>query len=275
MKTKTSNKLEVTMEKLAGRGEKALATFLMGGDPDPETSSQLLLACAAGGADILEIGVPFSDPLADGPVIQQAAARSLGHNTSIKDILQLVKSIKGEVEQPVVLLVYFNSIFNYGIREFAGDAPAAGVDAVVIPDLPFEEKEDVNNLFYENGIITIDFLAPTTGIRADQILRNSRGFVYCVAVTGVTGVRNTLAAGLKDMIQDARKFTQTPLLVGFGISGPPQAREVAGYADGVIVGSALVAEIANNTGNPAGMARAIREKTRAIKDAILTQQGCK
>lgn len=262
------NRLESAMQAMQNRNEKALATFLMGGDPDLKTSYHLLMACLSGGADILEIGVPFSDPLADGPIIQKAAARALRQKINLSDILALVKLVRERSDIPVVLLVYFNSLFNYGLDKFAVDARKAGVDALVIPDLPYEEKRPVERIFARYDIITIDFLAPTTGERAACILKKSRGFIYCVAVAGVTGVRENLPADLQSIVQNARKYTQTPLLAGFGISGSAQAAAVSLFADGVIVGSALVGEIEKHGHDKKNLAAVIEEKVKAIKWAM-------
>lgn len=266
---KTVNRLENKLAELKAEGKKALAVFLMGGDPDMQTSAKMLKSSVKGGADILEIGVPFSDPLADGPVNQKAAQRSLNKGTTIKDIFDLTANIREEANTPIALLLYYNTIYRFGPHEFFKQAKQNGVDALVIPDLPFEEKAGVKQIAGEYNLIIIDFIAPTTSEnRMKHILGNARGFVYCVSVTGVTGVRNKISPGFKDMINKAAGCTGVPLFAGFGISSPEQAREAVSEADGVIVGSVLVREVECNMDKKEILPDIMQKKVSVYKQAL-------
>ncbi len=267
--SKDVNRLEKTLAELKSDGKKALAVFLMGGDPDLQISGKILRAAIEGGADILEIGVPFSDPMADGPVNQKAAQRSLNNGTSINDILNLSEDIRKDFNIPIALLLYYNTIYRFGPSAFLKQAKHKGIDALVIPDLPFEEKKEVAKYAEQNDIIIIDFIAPTSSDkRMGLALKKARGFIYCVTVTGVTGVRESISPDFKSMIENARSQTNVPLLAGFGISTTEQAREAVVEADGIIVGSVFVREVEHHMGNKEVLPGIIREKVSAFKKAI-------
>lgn len=221
-------------------GRAALVPFLMAGDPDLERSEGLLRAAASVG-DILEVGIPFSDPIADGPTIQRSGQRALAAGVTMNDALELVRRLRRSVSIPLVLLTYFNPIFQFGLERFCSEAAEAGVDGVVIPDLPADEADALLAPARSAGIDTIFLVAPTTSDRRiTMAAERSRGFVYCVSLTGVTGARTDFPVELTDLVRRVKSRTSQPVCVGFGISTPEQAASVAKVADGVIVGSALV-----------------------------------
>lgn len=226
-------------------GKKALVAFYTAGDPDLNASKDIFRIIEKNGADIVEIGVPFSDPLADGPTIQASSHRSLQSGTTLEKIIQLVVDIRKTSDLPVILMTSFNPVFVYGQKEFAADALKAGVDGVIIPDLPPEEA----GVFLEitEGLDMVFLLAPTsTTDRVRQIGKLSKGFIYYVSLTGTTGVKDSLSAGLGKKVDEIKKSVSLPVLIGFGISGPDQAKEAAQISDGVIIGSAIVKIIEKN-----------------------------
>ena len=228
----------------------------------------LLDALVAGGADIIELGLPFSDPLADGPVLQAAASRSLQAGTTPRACLDLAARYRRKQALPLVLLVYYNLIFRYGQERFCREASAAGVSALVVPDLPFEEAGALNHAARGEGLINIRMISPTTmEDRLANICRAAEGFVYAVTVTGVTGKKRRLDPELPRLVQRARQYTSIPVLPGFGVSGPAQAAQAAGLADGVIVGSALVQSVAGATGVKE-KCRVATEFIRSLREAI-------
>lgn len=223
-------------------GKKALVTYIVAGDPDMESSQQILNSLPGSGADIIELGIPFTDPMADGPVIQAAALRALASGMTIKKLFGMVRNFReGNDKTPIVLMGYFNSVFAYGIDNFARDAHAAGVDGLLIVDLPSEEESELVPACRENGLDFIRLATPTTDAkRLPDVLKNASGFLYYVAVAGVTGTASASAADLKPAIDEIRKHTKLPICVGFGIKTPDEAKSMAEIADGVVVGSALV-----------------------------------
>jgi tryptophan synthase alpha chain len=236
-----NNKIAKVFEELKKTGKKAFIPYITAGDPDIGRTLEVLAICADNGADIIELGVPFSDPMADGPVIQRAMERALKNGTTLKKILQTVRDFKDRYSVPIVLMGYLNPFYAYGIQAFAKDAGAAGVDAVLTVDLPPEEAKLFVDLLWKEGIVSIFLATPVTdGKRMKVINSIARGFIYFVSVTGVTGERSTLPEGIKDKIKEIRRKTGLPLVLGFGISGPDTIREYAGHVDGLVVGSALV-----------------------------------
>lgn len=226
---------------LAGRGESALVTFVTAGDPDLETTEKLVLELERSGADLIELGVPFSDPMADGPTIQLASERALAAGTTLPAILSLVARLRERTEIPIVLMGYYNPIFAYGAERFADDAARAGVDGLLVVDLPPEESAELKGATERAALDLIFLLTPTSDQgRVDTVSRLASGFVYYVSVTGVTGARTALADTLADRVTQVKGGLDLPLVVGFGISDPAQAGEMARVADGVVVGSALV-----------------------------------
>lgn len=247
-------------------GNKALVAFYTAGDPDMEASKEIFAVIEKNGADIVEIGVPFSDPLADGPTIQASSHRSLNNGTTLKKIIQMVADIRKTSELPVVLMTSYNPIFVYGQKEFVADAVKAGVDGVIIPDLPHEEAEEF--LAIADGLDMIFLLAPTsTPDRIQQIGKISKGFIYYISLTGTTGTKESLSVGLEEKVSEIKNSVSLPVLVGFGISGPEQAAEAAKVSDGVILGSAIVKLIETNS-NPVERDRKLGEFLTSIQKAI-------
>ncbi len=226
---------------LKEKGEAALIPFVTVGDPDLKTSEMLIPALAEAGADLIELGVPFSDPVAEGPVIEKASERALAAGVSLQKILNLVKAVRSQVEIPLILMGYANPFLHMGAEKFAREAEAAGVDGVIIPDLPPEEGELFFKALEAKGISAILLAAPTTrDDRMEMIVSRSTGFVYYVSLVGVTGARAELVEGLEERVRSIREKSSLPVCVGFGVSTPAQVEEIGRYADGVVVGSALV-----------------------------------
>lgn len=231
------------------RGGKALIPFLTGGFPSLNLCLELSLELAKRGADILEIGVPFSDPIADGPIIQSSSQHALASGANLKSILDLTGKIKAECSIPVVLMSYYNPLFHWGIRDFAKSARGSGVDGLIIPDLPPEEAGEVLEACEESDLDPIFLLAPTSDERRIRLISKvSRGYIYYVSVTGTTGIRRSLDSDLELGLSRVRRITQMPIAVGFGIFTPAQARRVTRVADGVVIGSALISHIQRNLG---------------------------
>ncbi|MFQ3548212.1 MAG: tryptophan synthase subunit alpha [Armatimonadota bacterium] len=235
---------------LASRNEKALICFLTGGDPDFELSEGLVQKVAEAGADIIEIGVPFSDPLADGPSIQASTFRALSNGASVSKVLASVKKIRETCDVPIVLMSYFNPVRAYGVESFAKDAKNAGADGVIMTDLPPEEAYEWKKAADENNLATIFLIAPTsTEERLNLGAKMASGFIYCVSRTGVTGARQDVPTELKDLVDLIKSKTKTPVVIGFGISKPEHVKQVSSFADGAVVGSALVNIVSNNLEN--------------------------
>ena len=233
-------------ERLRAEGRCALMPFLTAGDPNLATTRAALLALQEAGADLVELGIPYSDPLADGPVIQAAAGRALAAGTTLAGVLELLSSLKGELELPVVLFTYSNPILNCGMESFCQQAAAAGAAGLLVPDLPLEEAERLSPIAAAAGLDLVLLVAPTTPPqRMARIVAASRGFTYLVSVTGVTGERSQMETRVAGLVQQIKALGSTPVAVGFGISGVEQAVQVRDWgADGAIVGSALVKRMA-------------------------------
>ena len=244
------NRIEARFGEFRERGESCLIPFITAGHPDLEINYELVLEFERAGAGIVELGVPFSDPIADGVVIQRSSEKSLKRGTSLEDILGLVRRLRSKTSIPLVLLTYYNPVYKRGVGRFVEDVTAAGVDGVIIPDLPPEEAVDLKREA-QGKLATIFLLAPTsTTDRIELISQSCAGFIYYVSLTGITGMRDKFAPDVISQIEAIRKFSDLPVGVGFGISTPDQAKEVASFADGVIVGSAIVDLISKNEGNP-------------------------
>lgn len=226
-------------------GSRALIPYLTGGYPHPDATLELLQALERGGADIIELGVPFSDPIADGPTIQRASTAALEAGTTLPRILEIVAEFRRNSQLPLVLFGAFNPFLHYGLEQFAKDASAAGVDGVLIPDLPAEEGDEVEPVTRKYGLDLIYLVAPTTPReRKSEICRHGSGFLYYISLKGVTGARTSITYELEQPLQEIRQCSDLPVAVGFGISTPEQAVTVARWADGVVVGSALIDVIA-------------------------------
>lgn len=262
------NRISEKFAELQAGGRKALISFITAGDPDLEKTKELIKVIEKAGSDIIELGVPYSDPLADGPVIQEASQRALKAGATLKKILQTVREVREETNVPIVLMTYYNPLLRYGLEALAHDAAASGVDGFIVPDLPVEESQTLGELLTGAGLYLIPLVAPTSGSnRIKKITENARGFVYCVSLTGVTGTRNSVATDLGEFISRIRKETALPLAVGFGISTPEQAASVASLADGVIVGSAFVKTI-GELGKSDALLDTVYNKVRELKQAV-------
>ena len=254
---------------LKQNSECALIPFITAGDPDLETTAKALEVLAKNGADMIELGVPYSDPLADGPTIQAAATRALQKGVQLDDVLTIVKQAAPKIEIPIILFTYYNPIYYRGIERFLKQIKSAGVSGLVVPDLPLEEAETLLNSAAEIGIEVILLVAPTSSQdRIKAIASKSQGFIYLVSVTGVTGVRSQMAIEVKDLLTNLHQSTDKPIGVGFGISNPEQAKQVKDWgADAVIVGSAIVKRLADGT--PESGLKAIANFCSTLKQAIL------
>jgi len=254
---------------LRQRRESALIPYIVAGDPGIERTRELVREFAQRGADLIELGVPFSDPMADGPANQRASARGLKAGATLPVILAMVAELRRETEIPLILFGYFNPIFHYGCERLCRDAAQAGIDALLIVDLPPEEAAELAAPARAAGLDLIYLLAPTTPLERSRVIaQNATGFLYYVAVTGVTGARATLGADLEEKVRGLRTVTDLPIGVGFGISSPEQARAVAGFADAVVVGSAISQLIEQHAASP-GMVEIVGDFVAALKDGVL------
>ena len=242
-------RIDKVFRELRARGERALIPFLTAGDPDVETTRRLALTMAARGADLLELGIPFSDPLADGPTIQAASARAIKGGTHFPEVLELAGKIRAESDIPLILMGYYNPILRYGLEQAAREAARRGVDGFIIPDLPPEEAEAWRQAATNAKVAAIFLAAPTSGKeRLQRLGRLTRGFLYYVSVTGITGARRELPPELLKELRNLRSLVTCPVAVGFGIGEPAQVAQVAPYVDGVVVGSAIVQRLARLAG---------------------------
>lgn len=262
----TEGSIFMTDIKKAFENGKAFIPFVTAGDPDLETTEKLLIAMSENGADIIEIGIPFSDPIAEGVVIQEADLRSLAAGTTTDKIFDMVKRIRPQVKCALALMTYMNPVFAYGTEKFMSKCKDSGISGVIIPDTPYEEKDELTPYADKYGIDVISLIAPTSNDRIKMIAKESQGFVYCVSSLGVTGVRSEITTNISDMVKLVRTVSDTPCAIGFGISTPEQAKEMAQYADGVIVGSAIV-KIVEQYGK--NSVEPVCEYVRKMKEAIM------
>ncbi|ADL13368.1 tryptophan synthase subunit alpha [Acetohalobium arabaticum] len=241
------NRIEEKFKQLKKQEETALMPYITAGDPTLGFTKKLIKEFEASGVDMIELGVPYSDPLADGPTIQQAAQRALSAGADLEQIFGLIEEVRTEVEIPIILMGYYNSFYKYSLQEVVSKAEEVGVDGLIIPDLPPEEAEEVEKFKNGDQLSSIFLLAPTSSEeRMELVNQQSDGFIYCVSTLGVTGARNKLSSQLQGFLARVRQHSDQPLAVGFGISAPKQAAQVAKYAEGVIVGSAIIDRIAEN-----------------------------
>lgn len=236
---------EVKILNSFSQGRKVLIIYICAGDPSLEATYEAVCALAHAGADIVELGVPFSDPLADGPVIQAASQRALDQGTTLEKVLKLTYNLRKNLDIPLLLMSYYNPILRYGLDKFARDLAKAGGDGVIVPDLPYEETGPLKAFLKEDGLALVPLVAPTTpDDRLREITCQASGFIYCVSLTGVTGPREELPPELPNYLARVRQATSLPLAIGFGISTPEQARLLAPLGDGIVVGSAIVETLA-------------------------------
>jgi tryptophan synthase alpha chain len=261
-------RIEERFKALKKEGRKAFVVYVTAGDPDLEATANLIPVLEAAGVDIVEIGVPFSDPTADGPIIQAASQRALKQGTTLEKILAMIASLRRTSGIPIVLFGYYNPILSYGAEKFAPDAAASGVDGILVVDLPPEESDELRRCTDPAGLAFITLIAPTTDPkRARKILRGAAGFVYFISVTGVTGTAVPRTEDIRRDLVRIKRMTTLPIVVGFGISTPEQAAAIALLADGVVVGSALVRLIAEKKGS-GDITRAVCSFTERIRQAI-------
>ena len=259
------NRLEKQLTELNNKKQKGLVLYISAGDPDLDTTLEIMNALAENGVDCIELGVPFSDPIADGPVIQRASQRALENDINLDSILGLVRKFRQKYATPVLLMGYYNSFYQYGLETFTGSFQTAGGDGLIIADLPWEESEELEGYCSLNDLSLIRLLAPEmNNERTQSILRSANGFIYCVSNYGTTGADSGENAELKEIIQSFRQETDTPVAIGFGISSVDKAVAAANMADCVIVGSWLIAELEKATNKPARAA----EFTSTLKKAL-------
>lgn len=250
----------------AFKNGKAFISFLTGGDPDLETSEKLIYAMEKAGADLIEIGVPFSDPIAEGPVIQEANERALAAGCTTDKLFDMVARVRKNTQIPLVYLTYINPIFTYGKERFMKRCKECGIDGLIIPDLPYEEKEELADVCKEYGVDIISLIAPTSHERITMIAKEAQGFVYCVSSLGVTGVRTEIKTDVSEMVDLVKKATDVPCAVGFGIATSQQAENMAKVADGAIVGSAIVKIIAEHGRNSE---QPVFDYVKSMKEAVM------
>lgn len=268
------SRIDETFQRLRSRGEKALIPYIMAGDPTWATTMALVKEIGLSGADIIELGVPFSDPVADGPTIQQAGGRALADgDVSLRNVLRMVPELRRETSAPLVLMSYYNPIFIYGEGEFVRDALQAGVDGLIVPDLPPEEASGLLEHADAKGLDVIFLVAPTSSpARINLIAECSKGFVYYVSLTGVTGARDTLAEDIQAILRQITQATLKPVAVGFGISTPAHARIVSEWGDGVVVGSAIIREMEKHLEDSGALVRAVGQFVRSLKEGMQTSR---
>lgn len=242
----------------------AFIGFLTAGDPTIDKTVEYILAMEEAGCDLIEIGIPFSDPMAEGVVIQDANVRALKHNTTTDDVFDIVRRVREKTDVPLVFLTYINPVFFYGYEKFFKKCSELGVDDIISPDLPYEEKGEIADIAKSNDVDVISLIAPTSKERIQKIANDASGFIYVVSSLGVTGMRSEIKTDLNAILSDIREVTDLPLAVGFGINTPQQAQNIGKIADGVIVGSAIVKIIEKHGENAAD---ALREYVSAMKEA--------
>lgn len=267
------NRIDARFTQLKSEGRAAMVAYITGGDPTLDASARVALALEDSGVDILELGVPFSDPLADGATIQAAAGRALAAGASVPGILELVREIRKTSQIPIVLFAYLNPIYIYGFERFQIDAAEAGADGLLLLDLPPQEASRNSELTDSNALKTIRLIAPTTpGERLREITEAAEGFIYYVSREGVTGEQSSLSTGIAERVAGIRALTKVPVAVGFGISNPEQAATVAALADGVVVGSAIVRKI-GEIGDTPELPAKIADFVRPIAEAVHGVRG--
>ena len=259
------NRIDQTFARLKSSGQKAFVAYVSGGDPDFDRSLDVLKALADSGADVLEVGLPFSDPLADGIVNQMAAERALNSGCTTAKILELIAEFRKSHDTPIVLFTYLNPIYTYGFERFYTDAAAAGADGILLLDLPPDEAALNAELASASGLHHIRLIAPNTPLERVKVLADQgQGFIYCLSRSGVTGAHGAPSEGIGERVAEIRQFTDLPICVGFGITTPGQAKDISSVSDGIIVGSAIVRQIEANQDSPA---KAVGSFTRPLIEA--------
>lgn len=238
------SRISKAFQELRSTSKKALIVYITAGDPCLDMTEKLVYSIESAGADIIELGIPFSDPIADGPTIQRSTHRALMNGVKIADVFQMIRRVREKCTVPLVFLVYYSSIYRYGVKRFLEECRDSGVDGLVVPDLPPEESEEYKGLADQFGLDTIYLVAPVSSDhRIKTIVDYSQGFIYCVSVTGTTGVRDSVSDDLEEFIKRVKAKTSKPVAVGFGVAKPEHVAHIVNFADGVIVGSALVEQL--------------------------------
>ncbi|WP_404827033.1 tryptophan synthase subunit alpha [Desulfuromonas versatilis] len=264
-------RIEATFKRLKQLGEAALIPFVTAGDPSLERTEEIIHTLVDAGADLIELGFPFSDPMADGPTIQAASERALAAGTTLPGILQMVARVRRHTNVPIILMGYYNPVFRYGAERFAKDAAAAGVDGLLLVDLPPEEAGEIHGFLRDAGVNLITLLSPTTPPeRASRLAASGEGFIYYVSMTGVTGARQVDAGGIETAVRELKAFSPVPVAVGFGISTAADARSVGRFADAVVVGSALV-KVIEAYGTSGELLVQVGTFVRGLKSAVRGQ----
>ncbi len=261
------NRIDERFSRLRNENKKALITFITLGDPSLDVSEQAIFAMQEEGVDLIELGVPFSDPSADGPTIQRADERALEQGVDIFKALGLVRKIRARVEIPLAFLMYYNVIVQYGTEKFFADCKDAGVDGLIIPDLPYEESDEIKGYTEKYGVYQINLVSPTSRERIAMIAKDSKGFLYCISSLGVTGEKTSFDTDFEEFVSIIRKHSDIPACVGFGISNGQQVRELTRYFDGAIVGSAVVKAIASGK-NEDDCIHNLRMKIKDLKSGL-------
>lgn len=246
--------------------KKAFIPFITAGDPNLDITKELIFAMQEAGADLIEIGIAFSDPVAEGPVIQEADERALASGTTTDKVFDMIESIRDKIHVPMVFMTYINPIYVYGIEKFAKRTRECGMAGIIVPDVPFEEKKELDKSFKEEGLTVISMIAPTSMERAQMIAREADGFVYCVSSLGVTGVRSEISTDIAGLIEQVKEVRDIPCAIGFGISTPEQGKKMAKISDGVIVGSAIVRIVAEHGVNCVPL---VRDYVASMKQAVM------
>ncbi len=267
------NRIELAFERLKAEGDKGLIAYLTAGDPAPDRTVELILALEAGGADILELGVPFSDPMADGPVIQKASERALASGTTLRRVLDIIRETRKQSQIPIIVFSYLNPILRYGFERFADDASAAGADGALLTDLNIEAAGPYLDEMRKRGLATVFLGAQTsTDARLKQLADASTGFLYLVSTVGVTGLRDAVSSRAVPLLERARRLTAIPLAVGFGLSKREHMEAVAPYADAAIVGTAIMRVVEQNQGSP-DLAAKVRDLAADLKAGLRAPAG--
>jgi tryptophan synthase alpha chain len=261
-------RIEKLFIRLKSENRKALATFVTAGDPDIVTTGKLVHAMVRSGADIIELGIPYSDPIAEGAVIQEANVRALKNDVSVPVIMKLVKALREEqVDTPILFLLYYNVVFQYGVERFLSECVSNGVDGLIVPDLPFEEQGEIRPFCEKYKIDLITMVSPVSEERIEKLVKNAEGFLYCVSSLGVTGVRSRFQTDFESFMAKVSKYSNLPRLIGFGVSTPEQVLNLKKYSEGLIVGSAIVKKIDESTTSKMAV-ESVENFVKSLRDAL-------
>ncbi|MDP4092690.1 MAG: tryptophan synthase subunit alpha [Bacillota bacterium] len=260
-------RIQDKFDELKNINTKALITFVTAGDPTIEATKKIVSEIEQKGADLIELGIPYSDPIAEGPVIQAANIRALKNDIKIKNIMDAVMEMRTQVKVPIVYLLYYNCIFQYGADKFFDDCKNSGVDGVIIPDLPFEEQDEIKDTALKYSIDIISLVSPTSKDRVERIARSARGFLYCVSSLGVTGTRESFDTNFEEFFSIINKSVTIPTALGFGISTPEHIKKLKGYCDGLIVGSAIVRRVGESSTEDEAVAK-VGEFVSSLRSAM-------